>query len=129
MNYIKLQKFSLYKLNTLKEELIQDISNPEGVISYSGTHGSYLITPFGPHTYSVNVSFNDEEIFNKFIKNILNSPLSDMFQEDTMVDSDPVIKYFVVKAFINEAHFDDVQIELKKVLNEFIPSIEDRGDI
>lgn len=124
MNFVEMKKYSLYKLNLLKEDLVQSISKPEDVLSYSGNIGSYIITPFGPNTYSVSITFKDEENFDNFVKNILKTPLSDMFEEDAMVDADPVINWFNIKAFINEAYFEEIQLELKKALNKPVISNE-----
>lgn len=114
INYSVLREWSHARLNTLKEDLVRKVNIPENAISYTGTIGSFVINPFGSHSYSFDVMFNNKEDLDKFLKSFKSF---DLIDDDAVVKENNINKYYVVSGFINAANLEELQMVLKKILN------------
>lgn len=118
MNYKELKKFSESRLNVLKEALVRTVNLPYKTTTYDGILGSYIINPFGPHSYSFDIIFNSKECLDMFMKELPKISIYNDIEVDATIRVNGIHNHFMITGFINEALFDEFQLEIKELLDK-----------
>lgn len=117
MNYVNFKNYINNRLNVLKEDLVKDVTIPSNTITYDGSMGSFIINPFGANNYSFDITFNNKDKLDEFIKEISKSDLYSEIEDEATVRDDGIHNHFVISGFFNSALLEPMQAELKRILN------------
>ena len=116
MDFFKFKKNIKQKLDLLGEELIKSVTIPENPRSYSGLYGNYTIKPFGKYNSYVEVLFDCKDKYESFLNKFSSK---DIILSDISFFEDNVIGLYKLSAFVETPLVDDLEIELRDILNKF----------
>ena len=106
------------KLNLLKEEKVESCVKVYNPFSVTCKNGILIVSPFGSHSYSFEVVFDNEEKMADFIDEMKKSDFEQKnYISGQYVYADYANRFYKVSGFINSALIEELTLYIKEKLN------------